>query len=151
MKMAGFGVEVLELARRGDYDAALDVMAASGQNVCATDLVLMGRCILLSNGGPGREIPDAQNAFERALEHEPEHGEALTELGWLHYGVNDDAATAKPYFERALDVARDLFTEALQGVAKCVGELHGEEARTEFVRGAASFLRDRIERYATRE
>lgn len=137
---------VLELASRGDYDTALDRIASLGQKLCAADLVQQGRYILLSSGGIGRTPDDAQKAFERALELDADHVPALTELGWLHYSVHDDAATGKSYFDRALDAARLQWMEAFRGAVRCVDELAGVEARNDFVqRAASSFELKRME------
>jgi len=68
-----------------------------------------------------------------ALSIDEDYVEALNELGYLNYAVLDDAAKARPLFERAHELCKSQMTESVTGLANCIFELEGREKALEFV------------------
>lgn len=110
-----------------DFDGAIDQLEliAGGRALTTHETVRKGRWILLSNGRPGRQPPDAKALFEAALRSEPDFMPALIEMGWYCYTIDDDAAAARPYFERALPILKRQAQEVAEGWANCVAEMQG--------------------------
>lgn len=116
------------------FDEALDKLIELGEMIELSPylLVLKGKHILLSDKGP-YELADARKAFEAALDIQEDCVEALLELGWFHYAVEDNAAEAKPFFEKALAVSKGQTTEIVEGFAKCLCEIAGKDKALEFI------------------
>ena len=87
------------------------------------ELVTRGRAIQLAEATPELPLSDAKQAFQQALELDPEHVPALLELAWYCYAVEDDPHQALPLFEEALELSRKQLTEATRGRSGCIDEL----------------------------
>jgi tetratricopeptide (TPR) repeat protein len=99
-----------------------------------SELVLRGRCIQLGSGSIVADYKEAEKAFRSALVTDPFYVPALLELGWFFYAVGDDAATALPHFEKALDVSLEQLKEAIRGKAGCLEDLYSSMEARKFVR-----------------
>lgn len=114
------------------FDECLDEFSRIEQRrlLLPNELVQRGRCIQLSSREEG-SLEDAEEAFRRALDLDSEYVPALLELGWYHYAVEDDAATALGFFKRALAVIEGYLKEAKQGEEECLIEIQDLEAPDE--------------------
>ncbi len=65
--------------------------------------ILRGDAIQLSDAGT-YTLDDAERSYERAIELEPLLPEPYESLGYFHYAVTEDVATAKMSFERAISL-----------------------------------------------
>jgi hypothetical protein len=92
------------------------------RDLSARELVEKGRLIQLSDG-VGFELNDAPAAFKMALGLDPEYVPAILEIGWFTLNVEDDAASASPYFEEGICILDRLLREAKDGLQKCTAEL----------------------------
>lgn len=126
-------IEKLELARA--YDEALDALmhGKSGVEQCPYLLVTKGRLIQLAEH-TSLGLDEAEKAFQQALRIDKEYIPAMLHLAWYYLNVCDDPASAKRYFDKAMDILSDYVAEAVEGSAKCLQEM------ADGVNGALNFL-----------
>ncbi len=123
--------KVRRLWRQDRYDLALvevdRLLELSPNNPYL--LVQRGELIQLQNGD--EELPtleDAKAALVSAVALDPDSPNALIELGYFVYAIEDDAKTAAKHFEKAVKLSADLFAQALVGHAEALSEL-GQETK----------------------
>lgn len=112
-------------------DQAIDLMIKHSKLVNSSPdlLVEMGRLIQLSSDDIDLTLGDAHECFQKALEIDERHPEALSELGWYYLNVEDDAKKAKSYFDLSLGGthAVENYIELFEGAIDCLIELKGVE------------------------
>lgn len=108
-----------------DFDGVLGVLAAAEARgpLELNDLILKGRATQLADEGEGDPVEGAESAFLEVLRRDPDHVEALLELGWLYFAVADDARRALPFFERAKALSESAVAEAERGLRACRQEI----------------------------
>lgn len=104
-------------------------------------LVLKGLVIQAGEGGEAT-LADAKAALLEAAELGENHPEAQIEAGYYALNVDDDAAAARPQFERALESLQGLVVDAVAGMAKSLQETDGDAAAARFLEGAARRVLD---------
>jgi tetratricopeptide (TPR) repeat protein len=78
-------------------------------------------------GGPTLE--DARKDLKTAIKLDDRSPNPLIELGYFLYTFDDDAKAASKYFQKAIELCRELLKNALIGQAKALSELeHDAEA-----------------------
>ena len=120
----------------------LDELEKNGAELTSDQLVLKGRCILRSDETQGFEPSDAECAFKEAIRANPQCVEALLELGWYYFYVDDDAGRAQPLFEQVLTICRASATISCIGIAKCVAELKSKKECLAYLLSFPSLLDD---------
>jgi tetratricopeptide (TPR) repeat protein len=127
---------IYALFRNGQADETLLALARleERRTLLPSELVLKGRCIQLGSGSVIEDYREAEKAFRAALERDEYYVPALLELGWFHYAPEDDARTALPFFEQALDVSLAHLKEAIKGKVGCLEELESAEVAADFIR-----------------
>lgn len=126
---------------QGKFDQALKEFAeaASRGPLLPHEQVERGHVLLLSSEKVKTHEVQAKQAFEAALKQDGDHVPALLELGWYLYSREDDPVRARPFFDKALALARENMTEALSGRVACIEETLSEEAALdEYRRWSAS-------------
>jgi tetratricopeptide (TPR) repeat protein len=91
-------------------------------------LIIKGMCIQLGSEKSPYRLDDAESAFKKALEIDPDNLEALIEIGHYYRAIDDRDDIAKTYFEKAFSIARTRISEAIQGIALCISETNPSEA-----------------------
>jgi Flp pilus assembly protein TadD len=77
----------------------------------------------------GLTLDDARRDLKTAVELDDRSPEPLTELGYFLYSFDDDAKAASKYFQKAIELCRDLLKDALIGQAKALSDLeHDSDA-----------------------
>jgi len=76
---------------------------------------LTGDLIQLSQSGE-YDLQRAEQSYQRALQIDPDCGEAHEGLGYLYDKVYDDPQKARPYFEKAISLGRQASREGLRDV-----------------------------------
>jgi tetratricopeptide (TPR) repeat protein len=119
-----------DLLHRQLFDEALGVISSLERSraLDPSELVAKGRTILLASVEVSVPLSAAREAFEMALELDPDSLPALLELGWYYHAVEDDSERALPFFERAIELSREHLTEAARGRAGCLAELSSQAA-----------------------
>jgi tetratricopeptide (TPR) repeat protein len=112
----------LYAAERYDEALALTERMERGGLLYPEVFVWKGRCLLLGDGRDLADISDIERVYRQALDIDDEYAPALLELGWFYLNVTDDAARARPLFDKAFSLLRDALTEAVEGVARCLSE-----------------------------
>ena len=114
------------LRRQGRNDLALeevDRLLEASPNA-AHLLVMRGQLIQLQDDEDGKPtLDDAKKALKLAVELDDRSPNALIELGYYLYAVQDDTKAGAKYFQKAIDLSRELLGEALLGHAKALQEL----------------------------
>jgi tetratricopeptide (TPR) repeat protein len=130
--------EMTELLKSGEFDKVLEVLSGIEKDrpLAPRQLVLRGRCIQLASGADVPDLKEAEQSFQRALELDDEYVPALLELAWFYHAVEDDAAKALPFFERAYELSRQDLTEAVAGKVDCLDETESQEAASAFLNQA---------------
>jgi hypothetical protein len=77
------------------------IEAALEESASADLWILLGDAIQLSEGDT-HTLVDVERSYQRAVELDPSSPKPHESLGYFHYAVMDDAATAKTFFERAI-------------------------------------------------
>lgn len=126
--------DVLRLVREQKYNDALDVIEELQEAgpIPPSLLVQKGILIQLSENS-SYTTSDVEKAFAEALKIDEDYVEAINELAYFYYAVLDDAAKAKPLFERAYEICKSQMTEAVTGFANCIYETDGRDKALEFV------------------
>ena len=96
------------------------IEAALEESPSADLWILLGDAIQLSEGDT-HALTDAERSYERAMELEPLSSEPHESLGHFYYSVMDDAAKAKPFFERAIALGGG--ESSREGLQRVVAEL----------------------------
>lgn len=91
-------------------------------------LIIKGACIQLGSETSPYKLEDAEAAYKKALEIDPESLEALIEAGYYYFVMDNRADIAKPYFEKVISIARTRLTEAIIGIAECISETSPKKA-----------------------
>ncbi len=107
------------LLRERRFDEALSIVESIAETDMTEDLwVLRGIAIQLSNG---TELPltEAKRSFECAIRLNAKHVEAVIELAWFQFNVEDDPKGAARGFSKALDLIAAIRNDALSGIVKC--------------------------------
>lgn len=84
-------------------------------------LVMKGVNIQLSSDDT-YNLDDVRNSFEKALMYDEEYVDAILEMAWFEYAVEDNAGAANERFDKAIHILKKQFEEALSGKAKCILE-----------------------------
>ena len=76
-----------------NYEQAVDLLlaAAAERPLTQREYVNLGCWVILSEDRSGRGLEGALAAFRQALDLDNESVPALTEIGWYHYAIEDDA------------------------------------------------------------
>jgi tetratricopeptide (TPR) repeat protein len=114
----------------GQDDEALHELASveKEHSLPPNVLVIKGMCIELGSGTTPYTLDDAEAAYKKALEIDPDYVEALNEAGYYYLNMLDKRDTARPYFEKALSIACTQISEAIKGIAECISETAPGEA-----------------------
>ena len=133
---------IAELLNARLFDKAVaDLRKLEGQRpLTIPELVAKSRALQLAEGEDSEnEAEDGLKAAERALVTalalDEDSVEALVDLGYFYYAVENDASRAKPLFERALSICRTGIIESASGVAGCLSELSSPLEAREFLLG----------------
>jgi tetratricopeptide (TPR) repeat protein len=120
-----------------EFDKALSEIAKIEQDheLAPNILVSKGDCIQLGSGSV-YVLSDAEAAYKRALEIDPEHIEAHIELGFFYLNIMNEGDKALPYFENALSLARSKITQAVEGMATCLSETKSPREALDFIERA---------------
>ena len=119
-----------ELYLAGRDDEALHELASveKEHSLSIDVLIIKGACIQLGSGTAPYTLSDAEAAYKKALEIDPENLEALIEVGYYYFVMDNRADIARPYFDKALSIARIRLSEAIKGIAECISETAPSEA-----------------------
>lgn len=99
-------------------------------------LNLKARCIQLSEQPISAGLEEVQKSLETAVALDKTYFPAYVELGYFQLNVMDNAETALPLFEKAIEIINQIATEAILGKAKCIAELKSKEDAFSFVEQA---------------
>lgn len=115
-------------ARSGNYDKAVVLLSdlEKAYGLPPNLLVMKGCWIQLSSDASDFTLEDAEESFLAAIQIDDTYVDAYLELGWFYFSVMDDAARAKPMFEKAVSVCSDQSAEAVKGIASCLAETQGK-------------------------
>lgn len=100
----------------------------------ASLLVKKGMCILLSSEKSPYSLRDAEVAFKDAIKKDENCIEAYVELAYFYLNVNDQAETAIPYFEKAIEISRKSASEAIGGIGLCISEIKSPEIALDYLK-----------------
>lgn len=114
----------------GKYDEALHELVSleKKHSLPPNLLIIKATCIQLGSESSPYTLDDAEAAYKKALEIDPKYVKALNEIGNYYLNVLDKRNTARPYFEKALSIARTQISEAIGGIAECISETNPDEA-----------------------
>jgi hypothetical protein len=87
--------------------------------------------IQLLNQAPVPPLSNVKNALQAALALEPESAACHNEMGFYLLNVEDDAAAAQPFFDRAVELCTQQLKEARKGRAEAVRERRTVPAQKE--------------------
>jgi tetratricopeptide (TPR) repeat protein len=99
-------------------------------------LIIKGTCIQLGSEKTPYILSDAESAYKKALEIDPENLEALIEAGYYYFVMDNREDIARPYFYKAFSIARKRISEAVRGIAECISETSPKKA-LRFIESAA--------------
>jgi tetratricopeptide (TPR) repeat protein len=122
---------VLALRREQRFDLALQDVTRLMELWPDHPRLLVLRAELIQLQGDEEGLPtldDAKNDLKRAVALDPFSADALIELGYFLYAVEDDAKAAAKYFEKVVHLCVEQFTQALVGHAEALSEL-GQETK----------------------
>ncbi len=117
-----------QIPEEGDVPGALVAVADQALDAFPRSMelwLLRGHLILLGDDDPRRELEDARQSYERALEIAPDDPEPHNELGYWYDVWDEQLELALSYFERAVDLGGDH--EAHFGRARVLAELNQPE------------------------
>lgn len=103
------------------------------RDLTPVELVERGRCVQLAPDEGEWSLKEAEEAFKKALQIDPDYISALTEIGFFYYAIEDNSAQALPFFQRAVEISRLQLTEAAMGMAGCLEELQSQDAAGGFL------------------
>lgn len=69
------------------------------------------------------KLKDAKEALEQAVKIDEKSIEALNELAFYIYAVEDDSEKALVFFERSINYCKEFLEEAYSGKIKCLVEV----------------------------
>ena len=112
------------------YDEALKEVAMLEKEYSLPPnlLIIKAACIFLGSGTTAYSLDDAETAYKRALEIDPENVEALIEAGYHYLNVLDKREIAKHYFDKAISISRTRNSDAIIGMAECISETSPKKA-----------------------
>jgi len=115
--------KIRKLAIAGKYNEALELLETIPKQYMTSDMwVKRGIYMQLGDGTDTYSLADAKESFKRAIALNPNNVEAMIELGYFLYAVEDNAIDAKRHFRKAVNLLSKLNNEALSGIKKCVEE-----------------------------
>ena len=130
------------LANENNFSKALaliSLLESENEVLDSSLLVLKGRCIQLAEETI-YTLDDAKSAFLKAIQINAKSIEALTELGWFYYNVQDEPSKAKEYFQQALSYSKDNLLESIDGCSRCIKELESENESKAFIKNNSKLL-----------
>jgi tetratricopeptide (TPR) repeat protein len=121
--------------KEGNYQEALHLIEEAERDGILHPEVLVwkGRCLQLLDEGAPHQLSDIESTFRRALEIDNNFTPATLELAWFYLNVLDDAEQAAQLFEAAVSSCRQIFTEAVIGMVKCLNESDGKDAARRYL------------------
>jgi tetratricopeptide (TPR) repeat protein len=122
--------KIKQLCSSEQFDEALqELESLEKENSLSPNLlVLKATCIQLGKDESLYTLADAETTYKKALEIDPNHVDALNEIGYYYLNVLDKQDIARPYFDKAMSIARTQLSEAIRGMAECISETSPEEA-----------------------
>ena len=136
--------EIKNKYEQGKYQEAIALIEKVEQEGLITPDVLVwkGRCLQLIDEESSYQLSDIESTFKEALEIDAEFTPAIIELAWFYLNVLDDASKAIPLFDKAINLHKQLITEAVSGMAKCLLEVKTKEEAREYLHEIAHSLLD---------
>jgi tetratricopeptide (TPR) repeat protein len=124
-----------ELYNGGKYKDALSLIKKIEENDILSPNVLVwkGRCLQLIDEEPLPELSEIEQTFKQALEIDNEYTPALIELAWFYLNVLDDADKAKIFFQKAIQLQKQMLSEAIVGFTKCLLETQTRDIARQFL------------------
>jgi hypothetical protein len=116
----------IQRAGRASPEILRRIDAALEQNPTAALWILRGDAIQLSDQNT-YSVADAEQSYRHAIDLDPASYEAYESLGYFHFAVMDDAATAKIFFERSIALGGG--ESANEGLRDALAELHHRRFR----------------------
>ncbi len=116
---------VCEAVDSDEIDKALDLLKEweSVDRLSIEELVQKGLLIQQGSETAAYELEDAKAAFIEALGREQNYPDALIELGFYSWVIENDAKTGLQYFDKAIAAAEKFLAEARHGREQCLEEL----------------------------
>ncbi len=99
----------------------LDSIEKKQSNLCSNLLILKGRCIQLSDC-KRYTLDDAKMSFYKALKTDEHNIQALIELGWFYYTIENHSKKAFSYFNKAMFLSKKEMLETIEGCSYCINE-----------------------------
>ena len=124
----------VERIERDLHDGKVDRAMESLEKLLATWpdhprlLLLKAELVQLSESENVPPLSEAKKCLERAVELDANGPEPAIELGFYLLNVEDHAAEAEPYFDRAIDSCSRLLLEAIRGKAEAMGDTTARKA-----------------------
>lgn len=117
------------LTNQGKYDELIALISEMEAMGCLHPelLNLKARCYQTTEQPISEPLEDVQKSLEAANALNKTYYPALVELAYFQLNVLDNAESALPLFDKALEIINRVATEAILGKARCVTELKTKE------------------------
>ena len=117
--------DLVREAAEDRIDEALSILRQleSSHRLSIDELVFKGQLIQQAESAPGYELEDAKRALQIALDRDGKYPPALIEMGHYCWVMDDDAEAGLDYFNKAIEAAKELLSEAQEGKEKCLSEI----------------------------
>jgi tetratricopeptide (TPR) repeat protein len=127
-------IGIRDLAAEDKIGEALDrIREIEGQVPLPPNLLVYKALYIQTAETASYGLPDAEIALETALAIDDEHVEALIELGYFRYLKMEKEEEAISLFEDAIHICKRELAEAIEGYAKCLRVLKGENAALNYL------------------
>jgi tetratricopeptide (TPR) repeat protein len=90
-------------------------------------LNLKARCNQTTEETISEPLEDVEKSLELAIGLDKSYFPALVELAYFQLNVMDNAESALPLFDKAIEIINGITTKAILGKARCIAELKAEE------------------------
>lgn len=116
--------QIRSLINSEKFEEVVDILQKTekSRGLRPDELVLKARALQLGTGRRKNALKQAEAALLKATTIDERCAVAHLELAWFYYAVSNDPERAEPFFRRTLEICRDLNTEALVGLARCLEE-----------------------------
>ena len=127
--------KIRKLRKAEKFNEIVELIETIPKQYMTSDMwVLRGVYMQMGDGTAPYTLEDIKESFKCAIALNPYNADAIAELGWFMYAIEDNAVGAEPYFRKAVKLlAKDNY-EALRGVAECLSETKGESAALDFIK-----------------
>ncbi|MFT0214073.1 hypothetical protein VQ643_15970 [Pseudomonas sp. F1_0610] len=126
--------KIFKEMKEKNYDEALSLIKELEENtkLNSSMLAVKGMCMQGSDS-ESYSLDDIRNIHQEAVDMDPFNVNALIELAYFYYAIDDDAKKAENYFATAIEKARARITEAVIGRAKCIAEITSSKDAINFL------------------